>query len=466
MRKLWVWAVLLTLGIGCLGVAGEITGQFTSLGSFGIDPFDLYAMESILEVNFSESGWTLGATAGFTEDGFDFIFFDAEGSLGAFDFYSVAGFDPFDWGPFSPLFDYWNSVVTVSIAGIDFYAITLLSNHWYYDATWDDFHDLPNEVGLGLRLGGWGTAGDITVYGELQFNVDSPYDEDLPYWIYEYGFEDFVRAFIGHVTYGDWYGWTDWYWADSEFTPYEPVCTLPWSGADFIVLTPFACFDLYVALGFTCDIGFDYLDLFVEHIDLGVPWFELAYVGIWFETDLKELYWAFDFSVGDVACIKPYFSLYTNGNSYSIDGVTLNALTLEYEVSPGVTFKAGELFTHDEWFDYVTWAEQWWVGWTASGEIAAWHDNLWEYGWDGRQLWGVEEYFALEIDGDACCGGQFDAFFYTWFDIDAIDLFMDWVLTVAGVRLGIATNTTLIFTMFVSPFDELNRLVLGSEFVW
>jgi hypothetical protein len=461
MRKVWVWAALFVLAAGVIGVAGEITGRVLSLSAFEPDPFSFW-LETVVEIDFTESGWTLGATASFTESEFEFVFFDAEGSLGAVDLYSVAGFDPFDWSAGGPLFEYWNSVVSVSIAGLNLYAITLLSNHWCYDAYWDD---LPNEVGLGLRIGGWGAVGAVTIYGEFQFNVDSCGYEDGPYWIWAYGFDGFVPVFLGHVQYGDWYGWSDWCWTDPEFTPHQPTCSLPWSGADFIALAPFTCFDLYIGLGFTCDAGFDYLDLLVERIDLGVSWLQLAYVGIWFETDVKEVYGELDLVVADAVCIEPYLSLDKGANGFGIDGLALNALTLEYEVSPGVTFKAGEKFTEGEWFDYVTWTQQWWAGWSAWGEIAAWHDILWTYGWD--DLWSTdpEEYFALEISGDSCCGGRFDVFIYNWFDIEQTGVFMDWYETIAGVRLGIGSKTTLIFTLFVSAYD-CSYVDVGVDFVW
>ena len=464
MRRVWVWVALFVLAVGVIGAAGEITGRVLSLSAFEFDPLDFW-LETVFEINFAESGWTFGATASLIQSGLEFVFFDVEGALGAIDLYTVAGFDPFDSCVGGPLFEYWNSVVRLSIAGVDFYAVTLLSNHWYYDAYWDHWDDLPNEVGIGLRIGGWGSIGDITVYGEFQFNVDSYGDTDGPYGIWAHGFDGFVRTFIGHVNWGDWYGWSDWYWADSEFTPYRPTCDLPWSGADFIALAPFACLDLYVGLGFTCDLGFDYLDLFIERIDLGLSWLQLAYFGIWFEADSKEAYWALDFVAADLVCIKPYLSLDTGRDSSSIDGLALNALTLECEVTPGVTFKAGEKFTTEPWFDYVSWTEQWWTGWSAWGEIAAWHDQLWEYGWNDLWSTDYEEYFALEIAGEACCGGQFDLFIYNWFDIEQTGAFMDWAETVAGMRLGVGANTTLIFTIYVS-MDGFDYIAVGMDFVW
>lgn len=465
MWKVLAWAVVLILAAGVIGLPGEITGRVLSLSAFTLDPLSLDGFETVIEIDFLESGWTLGATASFTESEFEFVFFDAEGSLGAIDLYSVAGFDPFDWDAGGPLFEYWNNAVSISIAGIDFYATALLSNHWYYDAYWDDWDDLPNEVGTGLRIGGWGVAGDVTIYGEFQFNVDSYGDTDGPYWIWAHGFDGFVRTFIGHVKWGDWYGWSNWYWADSEFTPFEPTCTLPWSGTDFVLLAPFACSDLYVGLGFTRDVGFEYIKVMVERIDLGVSWLQLAYFGIWYEVDTKEPFWALDLVAAETFCVKPYLSLEADGSQFSIGGIALNALTLEYEVASGVTFKAGEKFTDEPWFDYVSWTEQWWTGWSARGEIAAWHDQLWEYGWD--DLWSAdnEEYLALEIAGDSCCGGQFNVFIYNWFDIEQTGVFMDWADTIVGMRLGIGSNTTLIFTIYVSP-DGLYDIAVGMDLVW
>ena len=109
--------------------------------------------------------------------------------------------------------------------------------------------------------------------------------------------------------------------------------------------------------------------------------------------------------------------------------------------------------------------KQWWTGWSAWGEVAAWHDNLWEYGWDGIYSYSYDEYLALEIAGNACCCGQLDVFIYNWFDTEQVGVFMDWAETVVGMRLGIGSNTTLIFTLYLSP-GGLDYLVFGTGLVW
>ena len=66
-----------------------------------------------------------------------------------------------------------------------------------------------------------------------------------------------------------------------------------------------------------------------------------------------------------------------------IDVLALKALTLEYEISPGVVFKAGEKFTEDPWYNYVSWTEWRWRAFSPWGEVLPYHWQLERYGWNG-----------------------------------------------------------------------------------
>jgi len=69
------------------------------------------------------------------------------------------------------------------------------------------------------------------------------------------------------------------------------------------------------------------------------------------------------------------------------------------------------------------------------------------------------------VSGESCCGGNYGLFIYNWFDTERATAFMDWVVTVIGMRIGIGSNTTLMMNAFLYE-DGLAELDLGFEFVW
>jgi len=68
----------------------------------------------------------------------------------------------------------------------------------------------------------------------------------------------------------------------------------------------------------------------------------------------------------------------------------------------------------------------------------------------------------LEIDGDTCCGGAFNAWVYNWFDSDQVGGFMDWAEAVIGVDVGIGSNTTLTIQSILSS-NGIKLLRIGAE---
>ena len=89
----------------------------------------------------------------------------------------------------------------------------------------------------------------------------------------------------------------------------------------------------------------------------------------------------------------------------------------------------------------------------------------------GSFWWGTlysadyEEYIAIEVSGESCCGGSFDAFIYNWFDTEQTGAFMDWAETVFGVRISLGSNSKLFLNVFLDA-GGLNELDLGFEFIW
>ncbi|MFC2078201.1 hypothetical protein ACFLTM_05265 [Candidatus Bipolaricaulota bacterium] len=466
MSRVVLVLVIVCVVVGFAGSAAEFDGRLFSITYFGHDPLEVYE-QLYMDIEYSLSGWTLGAHSMIVGSQFTHLIFDVEGSLGPFHAYSIAMFRPSLIGTASEdgTFAAWNSIATLSLGGVNLYAISLVSNYAYFDGT---FRWAPGETGVGLRLGGWGLFGPVKVFVETRLNVENyvylPLATTLFYW--SLGFEEFIASHRGVVKWGDSYGWPFWHMTTPSryMMPQTTGCTLPWRGAEILLVTPVACHDVVLYAKFNPFQGFDRMEAFIEDVDLGLDWLELAYALVGFGTTYKRTDVAFALNLADTACVKPFFALEELGAS-TVDGISLKALTLEYEVSPGVLLKAGEKFSDTHWEHFVSWTEQYWHGWTTWGEIEPYDANLWLYVWDGVFLPSYEEYIAIEIDGDACCGGSLDAFLYAWFDTDQTTAFMDWAETVLGIRAGVGSNTTLLLTVYLDG-GGLDGFYVGAEFVW
>jgi hypothetical protein len=452
----WVFVVLILFCTAAIG--GEFSGRLYAITGFEPDPFHV-DVKTFTNIAYTQSNWTLSLSAEFNEENFTRLALDVEGSIGALDVFSIIGFRPvYPEDGFRP---YWNAIVTAPFGGMNLYAIATISNGVFYNNAEGGHWYAPGEIGAGMRLGGWGDIGTTAVYLEACFNMDYSFlVSPIYYWLY--GFDEFTSDFRGVVREDDFYGWHDWYTQDSWTKPQNPTCSLPWSRMDILLVSPFACMDVWALAAFNCDEGFESLQLYAEHLDLGINWLELGVIGIQFETGMKEIALTFNPVVNDVFCIKPYFSM---SSPEAISGISLNALTLNYEVSPGITLKAGEKFTSNDWNNYVSRVEKRWGGWTAWGEIAPWHPNLRDHGWDDVWNDDYEEYIAIEVNADICCGSPAGFFVYNWFDMEQTDAFMDWAETVIGLRMGVGTGRTLILNVFMQA-DGLDKFVLGLDMTW
>jgi len=129
----------------------------------------------------------------------------------------------------------------------------------------------------------------------------------------------------------------------------------------------------------------------------------------------------------------------------------------------GVTFKAGTLF-NNIWGD---------TGFAKVGDESCDSDDT--YCWDSNgNLVDIpdccidpyyDEYFAILIDGDACCGGAFAVEVYNWFEDEQTDAFMDWIETEVDISIGIGSNTTLSFGFDLGQSGLLNWAI-GWCFEW
>jgi hypothetical protein len=401
----------MVIGLGVAGFAGTLSGNW----DLDVCTTDLttFSVTSILNVDYTLGDWVFGMNSYFTDPGGGLgdLSFDVTGLLGAFSIYSLLDFS-------GTAFQSWSNAATVSIAGVDLWVIMALE-----------------EEAFGYSIGGHGVAGDVEIWVEVDFGLSS----SMYYW-YTYGFGYLVDW---EPYYSCVYGWTNGAFGLAQTNDCDPA----FSGVDIWVEAPFCCLDVLAKLSFDCD-GFVEFCVELNDIDLGAGWFQLDDFNICFTEQTKSISGVdFTLTLGDAVCVTPYFDVSMDG-TYIVDGIALHALLLECEFN-GVTFKAGELLLKTKY-----------IGFTPTGGL--WSASYWKY--TDCYIVGAEEYFAVEIDGDSCCGGAFDASFFVFFDIDTWgDGIFDWMLFLADVTVGIGPNIDISFGLDTVP-GGIQELCIGFDY--
>jgi len=427
LKKALVVAMVMVLGLGVLAFAGPLSGSWSSSITFDPDPtLIVKSFSSVVQVDYIAGGWTFGSTAIFNLDAFDNLYFSAEGVLGAFSFKSMLDFEPQ-----TPSFNSWINAGSVSIAGLNLYGVFMVDNV--------GTADIPL-IGTGMLLGGSGSAGDVTITAQAQFNM-----VDYAYYFWAYGYDWAISKFA-YESCGTWYK------PGFPFYVQTESCTLSWSGLDIYVDIPFTCFTAMAYVSFSCTNGFEGFGAEIYDIDLGLGWVTLSEIDIDFTVTSKAVSTFFGLTLGDVLCFTPYLSL--DGIGTEIQGITLNALLLSYSFN-GVTFKAGEIFDN-VWASSLGGAPHTY-GFTSSGTLSYTADCIYNSAYD--------EYFAVEIDGDSCCGGGFGVSIFNWFDTGDSSQIFDWMETTASLEIGLGSNTTFSTGLSLDG-GGLNTLTLRFEFTW
>jgi len=428
MRKALVFGALAVIAGALVAAAAPLSGSWSFLLETEIDPFAISRIESVLEVDYAISGWTFSSTAIVDLDGFNNLYFDVAGRLGGFAIRSILDFDAANAS-----FGTWLASAMTPMAGMNLYAIFMLDNVGSVQTP---------AIGSGFTLGGWGRAGDLSIWAQLQFNMT-----DTSRWIYQYGYawllDQFIYRRCGH-----------WYKPSTLIDVQTSGCTAFWSGADIWLEMPFACFDLVTHVGFSCE-GFDSVLFEIKEIDLGLSWLQIKWFDVLFTVDSKSVNAVFDLTVAETVCITPILAL--EGSGTQIEGIGLKALKLAYSWN-GITFKSGHLFDEDGWTTYLNYPlVDYAYGWAWDGELT--------YYSECKVPSGYDEYFGLLIDGDACCGGSYDFSAFAWFDTGNSSGIFDWIETRANLRIGIGSNAALTYGMSVTV-DGLQWTRLGFDFAW
>jgi len=436
--------ILLIAGIGATAFSSSFSGIVEVCTTF--DKGGVLSFDTVVDIDYTISNITLGATAVFELAEFDLLFFTAAGTLGPIDFRSMLAFDPQ-----TTAYVVWTNAAKISLGGATLFGLTVMDTH--------DTADLPfwtvPEMGVGAAVGIIGSVGDVSITATSFFNI-APMLGLSVYW---YGY-DYIVTLDAFELCGEWH-------IADLYRILEPNCDLCWDGAVIAVDFPFACLDV-TALTFIGrssslgDVGFGSLLLWLRDIGTGIPWLTLADLMIEFDVDSKDVGLYLDLVLGDFVCVTPYLSL-DGSHFWTVDGITLNALLLEYTYD-GVTVKAGEIFDN-EWCIDEPFPELAHWGFTLDGGLAPLGSSLLSVGCVYDQELNYDEFFGIWIDGDSCCGGAFNVGLISFFDTSQTGVLFDWAETVATFGIGVGTNVTVELSLSVKA-DGLQwfKICGGSRF--
>jgi len=506
-RAVVVGCVLL-VAVGLIGAAQQLSGfAFTGLWlDLGPPPtgFGLEHFLSVIDIDYALCNFTLGATAvayawkigpAVMAQGLDAIYFDAYGWLGAVSFssfgefsttlYGLGGLDGF--GDIGAGLAQWASIAWLSIAGLDLYGFALLDRRVELVVVPQEPVEWNARYGTGFAFGAQGVAGECSIAAEIQFNLWSAIQYHPP-GVGAIGYVFMKHLYLargqaclvyqpGTHFFPSYLGCYDWYWQ----APYalssvvQSQCYVVFSGADVLVGFPFACTDVFAHARFTCD-GFDELGVHAFDISLGdCSWLELDEIEITYTLQTKSVNTIdLDLVFCDFVCIEPFFEL--DMDNTLLEALVFRGFMVETEITKGVTFKAGTVFQPD---DYVEIINGGWYFDDLGNRFAGEPDLVCPP--DGCFViypYLYDEYFALIVDGDSCCGGGFTFSIFNWFDIDDDNPFASlvvpseqsagmfgWEHTLIDFSVDVGWNTTLVTGLSVKN-EGLDWMKIGFKTRW
>ena len=445
MKKALVISLMVVAGLGLAAFAGPLSGSWCVYTGFQeFQAMSMLYFESDLTLDYTTCGWTFSSTAVVEKHGFTNLYFEGQGSVGAFGFYGVL-----DFIPQTPSFRFLAGAANLSIAGMTAYAIGVVQNFVAGTAT------AAVDNGIGVNVGAFGVAGVCSLWVEAQFNLDATIGD-----IYSDGYDYVVGELLSFETCATGMGLTQ---KGLGYEVEQTGCCACWSGLDIYVEYPFGCLDLITKVNFSCDLGFEKVCFELDDICVGLDWLILDDLNICFELQTKSVCGQFELVLADCVCLTPYMSLIMgdghevsadpayDGTFRAISGISLDALTLEYDMGQGVTIKAGTFFRRI-WGDTgITKTSDEYGDWCDENALHCWAPDGSITSDAGCEIdCAYDEYFGVLIDGDACCGGAFSVSVFTWFDDEltpAADSFMDWAATTASLSIGFGSNTTFGFAI-------------------
>jgi len=481
MQKAGIAAVLLVLLFAFGAYSGPLSGTWDTDLGITVHPDGSVAIpfiESSLLASYELDNWILSALTRFRAgraarpvrfgpwlpinghallfggDGLTDITFYADGTLGA---YTLGGLTVFDAAEGGSLLRA-QGFATLAISGAELYGFVALENQRHMNTVTSLTGSVRNGeegISVGALFGAYGWASVCWLGAEVSLGLEG-YSS---LWDVFYGLAHGIPTTLHSI------------WQHNEacqgtlLYPHNP-CQLAFSYASFYALFPFGCLDLYSALHFSCTNGFSVADFSLLDIDLGIPWIELAELNVVFWTYAKSVRLDFDLNVADTVCITPYLSVISADqvtvdalpkdvdSQYTIQGISLDGLLLEYSVN-GVTLIVSELFST------IVPGPAYYL--TETGRLCGFRDYP---GCCSEPApWIATEAIGLEIDGDSCCGAQFNAGFYSFFLPGDSSGIFDWVGTTATIEYGLSQQVVLDAHVSVG-LGGLEWLGFGFEFTW
>jgi hypothetical protein len=430
MRTLWrvFVGVLPSFVLGAGVCFGQSAGFVHGEAVFDFDDPWPDAVEIDFEVGaeYSVSDWSFGALVDIEQFGLEDLAFLATGSLGALNVYSLYWLEAvFGDGPI-PGVDLdadWDNAIWMDVAGVELWAFfSIRAEDWLGD----------HLSGTGLALGGHGSAGDVELWAEVQFNLW----ELLPF-IYWNGFERTLDQNL----------------ACDLIDVIDPTCGLDFSFAEVYVELPFCCADPVGWIGFDCE-GFYGFEVWIDDLAIGDTGLVWEWIDLWFEAEEKDLELRLGLDVGEAVCIRPYVTL-LQADPATVLGLEVDALELACTVGD-VTVVVSELLCTDDYY----------IGTDGAIHPYEWIGSGWKIPTDCvDEAYGVEEAIAIEVGRDGCCGNESFVGLYSFFDVDLDDAMFDWL----GVRARAVTPISSSLSLYIEAWiwsDGIESIALGFDATW
>jgi len=370
------------------------------------------AFQSIVEVDYTLSGFTGTSRSEFQEFGFLWQELSAVGKLGAFDVRADILF-----GPSTGDYLYAQLIGEMAIGGAEI---------GVYYAQLSDAILGGAADGFAFRLAGSVGGLDIVSITELGARIAD---------------DDFDGIEIVHTASG---------FSRSYAT--DPV--VPGQGFTGQKVTvgglSVGCVDdVETTLYVTC-AGFDELSFALSGIDSGLSW--LAYdLEVAFAVQTKTVTVTPRLLVAEVLCLTPMFGIMPASATFSLDGIVLGGFDLTYSWN-GVTLRDVTVLDPGR---YV-------ITTPAYGSaLESLADAI-----DGGHAYYADywELLSLLIDGEACCGGRYALRIDTYFEQGAGGIF-GWGMTEVEGTVGIGRATELTLALQLDA-GGLETLSIGFGLTW
>jgi len=389
------------------GFTWETTVSLAPDGGTLVDGF-----QSIVAIDYTESGFTGTSYSEFHAFGFLWQEFGAEGRIGFLDLSADVLF-----GPSTSEYLYAQLIAEIELGALGFGC--------YYaqlsDAVLGGVAD-----GFALRMAGAVGALDVVSITEFGTRIA---DEDFDGIEIVHTASGFSRSYV-----------TDPVVAGQGFTGQKVTV----SGLSIGCVE-----EIETTLYLTCG-GFEFLSFELAGIDTGIPWltFDLE---IAFEVQTKTVSVTPGLVIAEALCVTPLFGILPASGGFSLDGIVLGGFDLTYSWN-GVTLRDVTILAPGRYA--ITTPEYGSVIETIADAVEDGHDFYADY-------W---ELLSLEIDGEACCGGRYALLLNTYFEEGAGGIF-GWGMTYFEGSIGIGSATRLNLALTLDP-GGLEELAIGFGFDW